>query len=421
MAELPEKKTSSIFGGLTMKALKISLFLIAAGLVVFGMSSNALALHAGGVAHCDACHTMHNSHDNPVAGGTGDLSPGNAYLMKGSDPSSTCLICHNETTAPASGYHIATNDGSGKSQGGDFYWVKTAITFLERGNSVTLDPDNFGHNIVANDFGYAADQTNLVAPGGSLANTKLGCNSCHDPHGQSASPQGSADAIRGNSAPISASGSYGAADPVDGSILGAFRLLGSVGYDGGETGGLNFTAAAPIARSLNIGSGGFYGGATDYGYGMSEWCLNCHNGIVNINHHPAGNNEKLDGAEGTNYNRYVKTGDTATDRYATAYDSLVPIERGQTNRTLLNTASTLGADANSNVMCLTCHRAHASAFENAGRWDFTVEFIDHAPAVVATNALPTWAPYYKNSAVIDVEAVYGPWQRSLCNKCHVQD
>jgi hypothetical protein len=83
-------------------------------------------------------------------------------------------------------------------------------------------------------------------------------------------------------------------------------------------------------------------------------------------------------------------------------------------------------------MCLTCHRAHASAFENALRWDPGTEFIaeswfnDPATGVDLTVA----APYYKQGVAIDVADPgtgnpftdgYGEYQRSLCNKCHVQD
>ena len=52
-------------------------------LVVFG-PVGASAFHAGGVAHCDGCHTMHNSADNPA-----NNLDGNDHLLKGSDASST--------------------------------------------------------------------------------------------------------------------------------------------------------------------------------------------------------------------------------------------------------------------------------------------------------------------------------------------
>jgi hypothetical protein len=72
-------------------------------------------------------------------------------------------------------------------------------------------------------------------------------------------------------------------------------------------------------------------------------------------------------------------------------------------------------------MCLTCHRSHASAFDNMGRWDFEVEFIAESHALESPDVPATAMVYYKNGAKIDVTTAYGAWQRSLCNKCHVQD
>jgi nitrate reductase cytochrome c-type subunit len=68
------------------------------------------------------------------------------------------------------------------------------------------------------------------------------------------------------------------------------------------------------------------------------------------------------------------------------------------------------------VMCLTCHRAHASAFPDAGRWDFGETFIaDSHPAVGDGGVTGTEVEdsYYEYTFVAN--------QRSLCNKCHVKD
>lgn len=175
-----------------------TLALAGAGLLTLAMGGNALAFHGGGVAHCDGCHSMHNSADNPRAG-----SATSAALMKGSDASSTCLNCHNG----AGRYHIASANGANTNQGGDFFWVAKDYTYDVRGTTKTSLGDNHGHNIVAADFGFAADPTNVTAPGGSMQANTLGCTSCHDPHGQVAG------GTSNGTAAISVSGSYGAADP----------------------------------------------------------------------------------------------------------------------------------------------------------------------------------------------------------------
>jgi len=387
--------------------------LAAAGVLTLGLSGSAFAFHAGGVAHCDGCHSMHNSADNPI----GVNATANNQLLKGSDASSTCLNCH----AGAGGYHIASTTGANTSQGGDFYWITKDYSVIVRGNPVLFSKDDHGHNIVAADYNMAADANpnNAMAPGGTYQATNLGCNSCHNPHGQVNG--GTAN----GTAPISGSGSYGGAELGDGSILGNYRLLGDTLYT--PPGGTQFTNPAPIARATNV-SGGSYGGIVDYGSGMSEWCSNCHTNFVNDSHkHPAGNGEHLGSAivPIDNYNKYVATGNFTGD-VTTAYDALVPFERGITDRTALSADPVTGVDVNSNVMCLTCHRAHASANANAGRWDFEVELLEESHALNSADVDTTVAAvYYKagtnGMALNDIAGEYGVHQRSLCNKCHVQD
>jgi hypothetical protein len=386
-----------------MKQFKLLLMLLAAITLVIGVSSVAQAMHGGGVGHCDACHSMHNSADNPVGGTISSL------LLKGSDASSTCLNCH----AGSGGYHIASDTLDGKSSGGDFGWVKTDYSVIVRGNPVVFEGKSNGHNIVAGDYGYIADDVNTTAPGGTYSANLLGCTSCHDAHGQVK------DGTKGGSGAISVSGSYGAADPVDGSIHGNYRLLGDDMYEAGnhDSDGYAFTADAPVARAN--GSNGY---SVDYGSGMSEWCANCHSYVGQGGKHVAGSAALMNG-QATIYNSYIATGSWVAGggNAASAYDALVPFERGITDGSLLDTTNTAGPDSASNVMCLTCHRAHASAHANMGRWDFEVELLEESHALAAGDLPATAVPYYKNGAAVDVVAAYGPYQRSLCNKCHAQD
>lgn len=360
---------------------------------LFLLSGTAYAFHGGGVAHCDGCHSMHNSADNARAG-----SATAANLMKGSDASSTCLNCHDGSGR----YHISSAIGDNMNQGGDFFWVSDlAVHDLNvRGNAVTFEPDNKGHNVIAADFGLSVDAANATAPGGIMASNTLGCTSCHDPHGQ-------VDGGTANgTAAISVSGSYGAADPVDGSIHGNYRLLGDAGYK-------LITTAAPVATSNS-----YDGLFVDYGTGMSDWCLSCHTAFNdNANMHPT------DVPVPVSYNSYVASGDFTGD-VTTAYDALVPIERGIADGSLLDDQTTAGVSGAEQVMCLSCHRAHASAFDNALRWDNAHEFLadsgilnEFTTTLVADGAVP----YYAGGAVVDITATYGQYQRQLCNKCHAKD
>ena len=155
--------------------------------------------------------------------------------------------------------------------------------------------------------------------------------------------------------------------------------------------------------------------------GMSEWCASCHGQYINNSQkHPSGNGEFLNG-QAANYNSYVSTGDF-TGVQATSFTALVQFEHQETDPAvlLLEVTSTAGPDSGNNVMCLTCHRAHASAFNNITRWDMEHELLAEgwptAANLVAMGAIPN-ADYYGR----DIATDFGAYQRSLCNKCHVQD
>ena len=410
-----------------MKAIRIGLVVMAAAMITFGLGGTALAFHSGGVAHCDGCHTMHGSQDGAVMnrGNTSAaITVGNVTtpsLLMGSDPSSVCLNCHIGNGS----YHIASADNTlvNYNAGGDFTWLTNTYSYLVRGNPVTGGGEGVGHNIISGDYGYQADATLSVAPGGTFPAGQLYCTSCHDPHGRVRSQLGTPV-----SAPISGSGSYGDPVPTDGSILGNYRLLGdsqytpSIGSNSVYTG---FDADAPIATASNTG---FYGSSVDYGSGMSNWCKNCHWKTPGVMHHVDENANLVSSGYAENYNKYVATGDLTGDPTGAegsgSYDGLVPIERGVTIGADLDPSSTAGASGNSHVMCLTCHRAHASAYDNIGRWDFGAELLTETGLLdpsVTTSLADHNAGTYKNGASVDIATAYSPYQRSLCNKCHVND
>lgn len=396
-----------------MKTIKLCLAIMAAVLLCFGLSTAALAFHNGGVAHCDGCHTMHNSENGQsiieggVVGVTGEA------LTKGSDPGSTCLDCH----AGSGRYHVLSDDGTNMSPGGDFYWLTKTFTYPVRGTPRTRYGYNFGHTIIAADFGFVNPDPDISqAPGGTFPSALLTCSSCHDPHGVKTTNK---------TGPIMGSGSYGDA-PDPGTSLGNYRLLGDVGYRP-SSGIVTFTQPPPIATAPPLGDTANVTDSnhTDYGKGMSEWCSNCHTaflapGGAGQHKHPAGNTSGL-GAAGifNNYNSYVATGNL-TGNAATSFLELVPFERQISDPTLLDPTSTQGPDGSSNVMCLSCHRAHISAFPNSGRWDFETELLEEShPQDSDTGAIAGDQLHsYYGRVIADA---FNAEQRSLCNKCHLKD
>jgi hypothetical protein len=157
---------------------------------------------------------------------------------------------------------------------------------------------------------------------------------------------------------------------------------------------------------------------------MSEWCGNCHGDMLVSDHqtdgiafqHPAGGGALFSYDQVDSYNSYLQTGDL-TGTAATAYLQFVPFERGTAILQLLDPGSRQGPDAQSRVTCLSCHRAHASAFADAGRWDFTAELLsDSHPAVgdIGANLNDVYFSYYGR----DIAAEFGAGQGSFCEKCH---
>lgn len=396
-------------------------YLLSAAVGLFALSAApAMAFHDGGVANCAGCHSMHNSAENPASvkgtdGVTLVVAAPSENLLKGSDASSTCLNCHNGSVGS---YHVMSPAGAANmKEGGDFGWLKKQY-MAGRSGTTPYAGNNAGHNIIAADFGLVVDPTNATAPGSTLNydSLLLGCTSCHDAHGQVH------DGTAGGGQPAEVSGSYGGAIGA-GQTKANFRLLGDSDYEAGgfDDDNFAFSADAPIALASSSA-----GAKSRYGSGMSEWCANCHDAYYNntpdaaLSKHPT-SVPLADNGYDINYNAYVATGDF-TGVQATAYNDMVPFETGAVDQADLITATvntTAGPVAGAQVMCLSCHRAHASAFNNAGRWDFTASLLAESANYTTVTDISGTVPYYADGVAVDMSA--NAEQRSLCNKCHVQD
>jgi hypothetical protein len=232
---------------------------------------------------------------------------------------------------------------------------------------------------------------------------------------------------------VSVSGSYGEL-PAESTGRGSYRLLGDAGYKGGgsATPEFFFSYDAPIARQNTINRFGESDGShVDYGVGMSEWCGNCHDAILRNAHadagdfvHPSGSSVTLSSEIVSMYNTYINTGDltasttdTGTGDIATAYLQFVPFERGISDQEFLDPTSRRGPNTNSRIMCLTCHRAHASAFSSIGRWDFDAALLAEShpgPGDGGVSGNDVLHSYYGRN----IAAEFDPEQGQFCEKCH---
>jgi hypothetical protein len=333
------------------------------------LASPCAAFHDGGVAQCDGCHTMHNSEDGALV--DPDAPDGNPWLLVDSTPSDVCLGCHASSLgavfADASGGNDPTLGHVERGGGNFLYLLEDNLNDAHGGAQSPISGDAAGHNLDAPGYGLAADGILTSAPGGAFPASRLGCTSCHDPHGN-----------------------------------GEFRLL----YGGGQVAQdfYAFIEDAPDAEGISLFSGSedaTYHSA--YRGGMSAWCGNCHGEFHQQDTrlvHPSG--QTIGATLATQYNLYNGTLDPLGGDAANAYLPQVPFEDAS-----MLPSSNAGPGATSQVSCVSCHRAHASSAPNAGRWDFSVTFLDDDGAESGSFALPN--PY----ASAD--------QRSLCNKCHLKD
>jgi predicted CXXCH cytochrome family protein len=421
-----------------MKTLKFWFVIMSAAALTMGMSSMASAFHSGGVAECSGCHSMHA----PKGGGS--------FLLIGTDQSSTCLSCHEQAgLATPSSYHVSTATADmptgvapkQRTPGGDFGWLRKDYTFTVRGTTTTELGQTHGHNIVAVDKGYVADTANPTAPGGTFPSSQLGCQSCHDPHGQTRRlsdntlVKGGVNGVA--TAPIIGSGSYNNSPaPTAGQAVGVYRLLRGKGDVYGSVAFISsINAVAPSTYNQSEATNQVrvaYGAAGTDTWG--NWCAACHPNMHSNGNYVHPIDQSLGTTIANNYNAYVKSGNL-TGTPAASFTSLVPfIENTGDLKTLQSHAKNdnsylNGPATNDKVSCMSCHRAHATGFPEMLRFSLEGEFMVYNSLYPGTDTTPTVPQFARGRLSAETQAAYydrpvtqfASYQRALCNKCHAKD
>lgn len=329
-------------------------------LTVWGLAPvSSSAFHDGGSSSCAVCHIMHASEEGQV------VIVESGPLLQAASSSDLCLTCHDQDTVFGMD---PLNPPPERGAGNFVFLLEDNINDAPDGQSFPIAGEAAGHSIISLDRATAADTRYQESPGGIFPANELGCTSCHDPHGNN-----------------------------------KFRMLNGIGpVQGGIA---DFTNPAPEAVGLDI-SNPLAIEADDqhtaYLAGMSAWCANCHgnyheNSFNSTFEHP--DDESLGNAQINIYNRYNGDSDPKGGTQATAYLKDVPFEHPGSS-----THSTFGPTSGSRIMCLSCHRAHASSSPAATRWDMRVNKLDEDGVVSGSYATPNPYP--------------GPLQGSLCRKCH---
>ena len=323
----------------------------------------AWGFHEQGVASCGGCHIMHSTAD----GFEVVLQPGNEALLKGPSPSDVCLLCHAE--GPLAVFGVDPLIPPPEKGGGNFvFLLEDNLNDGPDGMAEPIAGEAAGHSIKAPGFGLASDPRLSLSPGGQFPVSELGCTSCHDPHGNT-----------------------------------NFRMLNGDGLVQDDL--FSFVFPAPEADGIEMGGGSeSRTNHTAYRSGMTDWCANCHGryhqqgSTPSAFEHPS--DRALDAETRNHYNFYNGDEDPTGGTPATAYLPEVPFEDRS-----VTIESTIGPGPSARIMCLSCHRAHASSAPTSGRWDFNVSLLSEDGLQSGSYPIPD--PYG------------GPSQGPLCHKCHL--
>ncbi len=338
-------------------ALAVACALLAAG----PPTAARAAFHDRGVGHCNACHVTHEGSNDQV------VMQGSDPLLVAATPTDVCLTCHGGNNGVFGANPLVPPPERGA--GNFVFLLEDNLNDGSGGLANPIAGEAGGHSIVSLDMGTTADSRWDTAPGGTFPSASLGCTSCHDPHGNT------------NFRML-----YGAG-PIQGDIY-------QFDYPAPTAEGLD--ATDPVASEARDNH-------TAYQDGMSDWCANCHGyyhgdtqGPGSFSHHV---NETFPSGMQMRYDIYDGASNPTGGTAATAYLPDVPFEDPAATVT-----STAGPGPGARVMCLTCHRAHASSGPASGRWDFNVAHLDDDGLVSGSWAIPN--PYG--------DALQG----QLCVKCH---
>ncbi len=167
-----------------------------------------------------------------------------------------------------------------------------------------------------------------------------------------------------------------------------------------------------------------------------NWCATCHPAMHSSGNYVHPIDQSLGSDVANNYNAYVMSGNL-TGTSATAFNSLVPFASNTGDIPTLQglasnsgtAASKVGPGQSDKVMCLSCHRAHASGFMNSLRWFTEGEFMIYNGLYPGTDSTPTVPQFSHGRLAVETQAAYydrpvtafASYQRLMCNKCHAKD
>lgn len=336
--------------------------------------------HSATYLRCNACHTMHYSEDGdspPTTGfgpdtddpadGIGDFGvedggPFHHLLIK-KNVTDLCLMCHDDPTISPDVYDVTAGS---ETPGGDF--APSGSVTEVNGHNPGGDTTYSESLILPLDDTIGDD--GMKPPGvegGPTVLSRWTCVECHDEHGDT----GEAFMYRNLKKNVGL-GTGGYPVDVSGSLI--TNTAGPVELGDAEeaqiwTGSANFDAEANASHNVYR-----VAAVDDDDIGFGAWCAGCHG-----NFHGDDDSDS-DTHDGLNWIRHptaepltvaTPPAEDTADHFGTLFDSgktFIPLET-TTAITFATTLSGIDAAATEQVMCLSCHRAHASDTRNAVRWN----------------------------------------------------
>jgi len=308
----------------------------------------AMQLEAKITGSCANCHTMHNSQGGSVvakddSGNLTDTPHGSLLIY-------SCMGCHSKTdaatwkdsitNAPIVLNTVEPTYGAKGLAAGNFYYVSETV-------------DNTGHNVLSNTDEVLVD----TPPGGTALTAQLSCAGtwgCHGHNGRQSGDTAVDDQIS------AMKGAHHGDDtpPLAGSLTDVsknYRFL--LGIKGKEDSDWEYD-------NINTSHNEYQGSTSSATNTISYLCGECHGKF----HTWIGGASEV-GTASPWLRHPTDTALKSTGEYAgyTLYNMLAPVARLNPDSVTDPTAVDPGTDI---IMCLSCHRAHASPHFKMMRWDY---------------------------------------------------
>ncbi len=326
---------------------------------------------------CANCHTMHNSQNGAPMNWDGSSTP-NETLLRGN-----CWGCHAYALINSTGDNIEFDDTTPQVAhtnvvdlaGGNFAYITGGKAVDSTDSVVSANRDTAGHNV--RETGNPEDITAMFPPPGDeynqigITSTTFTCAGVYGCHGDR-SISGSMAAIRGSHHVDDDVLKFGSIDEASQGTTTALSYRFLKGVKGGEDSDWQATKDEDDHNEYKGATAGVEGSATvPGGSTISGLCAECHGnfhgGSTDIGtgpwlRHPT----DIVLPSSTSKEYYMYNGGTGTNN---PYSVDAPVARA-TIPTAAPSGNVNPGTGDAIVMCLSCHKAHASANADLLRWNY---------------------------------------------------